>query len=280
MSEKNKTPAKIYEFPVNELQQIELAAVHTAGVPMNGSRNSVWLCPAYSDDHEHMLYVKPALTLRQLVAELLLSKVALAMELPCPPSFLVAVKPQHVGMQQGPSILAFGSLQMGGRSTAKVIRNLDVMFEALEKAKAQHGVCVLDEWAANSVRHERDMVFDPRGTIWIIDHESAVPQGVAPDEFITNWLADRLCDRVDDEKRADLLAALRKKTAKPRVMRINGTPPELHRVSGATEQWKQVSDFLGQRMAELDRLLSQRVLPGQMYLPLHTNDQGAKRDTV
>ena len=280
MIEKNKTPAKIYEFPVNELQQVELASVHSAGVPLNGSRNSVWLCPAYSGAYEHMLYVKPMLTIRQLVAELMISKVALAMELPCPPSFLVAVNPKHVGMKPGPSILAFGSLQMGGRSTAKVIRNLDVMFMALEKAKAQHGICVLDEWAANSVRHERDMVFDPRGTIWIIDHEAAVPAGLAPDEYVTNWLADRLRDRTEEAKRAELLQALRKKTAKPRVMRIDGTPTELHKIVGANEQWRQVSDFLSQRMAELDRLLSQRILPGQMYLPLTAIDQSTHRDTV
>ena len=124
-----------------------------------------------------MMYVKPKLNTRQIVAEILCAQIAIAMGLPCAKPYLVTVASHHVGMPRGHNFLAFGSQQVGTRSTAKVIRNLDIMFEALQKAKAAEGISVLDEWAANSVRHERDMVFDPKGHIWIIDHEAAVPAG-------------------------------------------------------------------------------------------------------
>lgn len=263
-----RTVSNVIPFPGTALQAIDLATVHSNGVALSGSRNAVWLCPAYSGAYEHMLYVKPHLTTRQIVAELLCAQVAIAMGLPCARPYLVVVAPHHMGLPRGDSLLAFGSQQVGPRSTAKVIRDLDIMFEALQKAKAAEGVGVLDEWVANAVRHERDMVYDPKGTIWIIDHEAAAPAGVRPDEFMTNWLADRLRDRTDPHKRADLLQALRKKTAKPRALQLSSAPPEIHKIAGAAQQWQEVVSFLSQRLSELDRLLSQRIIPAQTYLPL------------
>lgn len=269
----------VIAFPGSQLQDIAVASVHTSGTPLSGSRNKVWLCPAYSGAYEHMLYVKPGLTVRQIVAELLCAQVAIAMGLPCARPFLVAIAPHHIGEPRGKSMLAFGSEQVGTRSTAKVIRDLDIIFEALNKAKAAEGVSVLDEWSANSVRHERDMVFDARGTIWIIDHEAAIPPGLRPDEFVTNWLADRLRDRTDIAKRLELLQALRRKATKARTLHLGAVPPELQRIEGAAQHWKDVIEFLGVRLAELDRLLSQRMLPEQMYLPLEATEPLQNRDT-
>jgi hypothetical protein len=212
------------------------------------------------------------------VAEILCAQIAIAMDLPCAKPYLVVVAPHHIGLPRGDSILAFGSQQVGTRSTAKVIRDIDIMFEALQKMKAAEGISVLDEWAANAVRHERDMVFDPRGTVWIIDHEAAVPTGVAPDEYMTNWLADRLRDRTDPNKRTELLQVLRKKTAKPRALTLPKAPPEIQRIQGAAKQWDDVVNFLTIRLGELDRLLSQRIIPAQDYLPISAIPQELERD--
>ncbi|MDH4449584.1 MAG: hypothetical protein QE265_03195 [Rhodoferax sp.] len=269
----------IVPFPGTELREIDFATVHSDGVPLSGSRNAVWLCPAYSGAYEHMLYVKPNLKTRQIVAEILCAQIAIAMGLHCAKPYLVSVPPHHFGMPRGNNFLAFGSQQVGPRSIAKVIRDLDIMFEALQKAKAAEGVGVLDEWTGNSVRHERDMIYDPRGTIWIIDHEAAAPAGVAHDEYMTNWLADRLRDRTDQHKRADLLQAFRKKAAKPRTLKLpNAPPPEIQKIVGAAQQWQDVVKFLALRLTELDRLLSQRIIPEQNYLPLAAATQEQHRE--
>jgi hypothetical protein len=269
----------VVQFPGTELREIDFATVNSDGVPLSGSRNAVWLCPAYSGAYEQMLYVKPNLTTRQIVAEILCAQIAIAMGLPCAKPYLVTVAPHHLGMARGSRFLAFGSQQVGPRSTAKVIRDLDIMFEALQKAKAAEGVGVLDEWTANSVRHERDMIYDPQGTIWIIDHEAAAPAGMAPDEYMTNWLADRLRDRTDQNKRTDLLQAFRKKAAKPRMLKLpNAPPPEIQNIEGATQQWNDVVRFLTLRLGELDRLLSQRIIPEQNYLPLAATPKEQQRE--
>lgn len=267
MSKSNSHRDNVVPFPGSELPDIPFATVHTAGVRVSGSRNAVWLCPAYSGAAECMVYVKPTLNTRQVVAELLCAQVAIAMGLPCPQPFLIGVGPHHVGEPRGRTRLTYGCQQVGGRSTARVIRDLDLVFDALQKAKAHDGLSVLDEWVANSVRHERDLVFDLRSTVWIIDHEAALPRGVAPDEALTNWLADRLRERTDPDKRAEVLAALRKRAARTRALRLSGPPPGLEKLAEGPETWHEVVEFLHARLHQLDRLLSQRLLPSQTYLP-------------
>lgn len=267
-SKSNPNRDNVVPFPGSELPDIPFATVCSNGVRVSGSRNAVWLCPAYAGAADCMVYVKPALNPRQIVAELLCAQVAIAMGLPCPQPFLIGVGPHHVGEPRGRARLTYGCQQVGGRSTAKVIRDLDLVFEALQKAKAHEGVSVLDEWAANSVRHERDLIFDLRSTVWIIDHEAALPRGVNPDEALTNWLADRLRDRTAPDKRAEVLAALRKRAARTRALRLGDPPAGLEKLDGGPETWREVVEFLHARLHQLDRLLSQRLLPSQAYLPL------------
>lgn len=273
------TSSTVVAFPGSEAPQIQLASVCSPGVAVSGSRNNVWLCPAYAGAYDVMLYVKPDLSVRQIVAELVVAQVGMAMGLPVATPYLVAVGPHHVGRPRGPATLAFGSQQMGARSTARVVRNLDLMLEMLRKAKAAEGICVLDELSANSVRHERDMVFDPLGAVWLIDHEAAFPPGLAPDEAVTNWLAERLKEQLDTKERLAFLSALRKKAAKPRALPKLLPPFDLQKIHKGPETWRAVVDFLSERIAHLDRLLSERVVPEQSYLDLQ-EDRTARRDTL
>lgn len=182
----------VVHLPKNALPKIQIGSVHSPGQRLNGSRNEVWLCPAYSGSKDVMLYVKPNLTLRQLVAELVVAQVAIAAGLPCPKPYIVSVAPHTVGRPRGPAIMAFGCEQVGPRGMATPVRDRSLMLEMLRKVKAADGAAVLDEFVVNDVRGPGDVVFDPYGSVWLIDHEAALAKGVPPDEAVTNWLGDRL----------------------------------------------------------------------------------------
>lgn len=180
---------KVRDLPKQQLPEIRQGSVHSPGQRLNGSRNEVWLCPAYSGADDVMLYVKPGLTLRQIAAELVVAQVATAMKLPVPQPYLVVVQPHCIGRPRGPQMLAFGSEQVGPRGLATPVRNLDLMLKMLQKAKAAEGTATLDELVANDVRGPGDIVFDPEGQVWLIDHEAALDRGLKADEAVNNWLA-------------------------------------------------------------------------------------------
>lgn len=260
---------------VVELRRVNLpdiphASVCSPGQRVNGSRNEVWLCPAYSGSYTVMLYVKPALKLRQVVAEIVVAQVGRAMGLPCPQPYVVSVSPKSVGRPQGKSMLAFGSEQAGHMGMATPIRSLSLMMECLEKTKHSHGTAVLDELVGNSVRGPGDVLFDPQGAVWLIDHEDALREDLAPDEAVTNWLAAQMLQRCDANARQSLLAALRAVATKARTLSLKHQPDALSPMKSGPETYQEVLDLVAQRLEELDRLLSQRILPEQGYLQLQS----------
>lgn len=240
--------------------------MHSPGVKLSGSRNEVWLCPAYSGADGVMLYVKPSITLRQVVAELLVAQVGMAMKLPVPQPYLVTVPPHCVGRPRGPSLLAFGCEQVGPRGLAQPVRNLASMLQMLKTVKAAEGAATLDEWVANDVRGPGDIVFDPEGQVWLIDHEAAFGKGTKVDEAVTNWLAERLRDELPSDQRDKLLAALRAQATKARKLQLSGSPEDLALLNGGKMTYIATLQFLEERLNHLDRLLSERVLPEQRYL--------------
>jgi hypothetical protein len=99
------------------LPGLGVAATATPGQRIAGSRNEVWLCQAYSQGIGVMLYVKPALSLRRMMVEVLAAQLAQCMRLPCPSPYLVTVKPHHVGRsKEQKSLIAFGSEAAGTSS--------------------------------------------------------------------------------------------------------------------------------------------------------------------
>ncbi|WP_416762258.1 HipA family kinase [Roseateles sp. So40a] len=256
--------AQIIPLRRSSLREIRTASIHSAGVRINGSRNEVWLCPAYSGADTVMLYVKPGLTVRQLVAELVAAQVGHCLGLPCPDPFIASVAPHHVGRARGPTMLAFGCQQVGPTSLAYPVRNLSLMLDLLRKAKATEGVCVLDEWIANAVRGPGDIVFDAQQSVWLIDHEGALEAHIRPDEAVTNWLAGQLDITLQTRsERAEFLGRLHQLARSLTVAQIHGVPPEMRDIERGDSTYAAVLEFLAARLDHLGSLLSARVIPEQ-----------------
>jgi|GEM_PF-4470498 len=216
-----------------------------------------------------MLFVKPALSVRQLVAELVAAQVGSCLGLPCAPPFLVSVAPHHVGRTRGPASLAFGCQQVGPTGAAYPVRNLSLMLEMLRKAKLTDGVCVLDEWIANSVRGPGDIVFDPHQCVWLIDHEGAFEAHVRPDEAVTNWLANHLAATLTTRaQRSEFLARLHGRAAPMIDAKLGRMPPELRQVPGGEATYGAVLEFLVARLHHLGALLSARLIPEQRAISI------------
>lgn len=270
---------KVRDLPKQQLPEIRQGSVHSPGQRLNGSRNEVWLCPAYSGADDVMLYVKPGLTLRQIAAELVVAQVATAMKLPVPQPYLVVVQPHCIGRPRGPQMLAFGSEQVGPRGLATPVRNLDLMLKMLQKAKAAEGTATLDELVANDVRGPGDIVFDPEGQVWLIDHEAALDRGLKADEAVNNWLASRLRENLPHDKRDELLAALRAQATKARKIELSGSSGDLGLLNGGVVTYIAVLKFIEERLNHLDRLLSERILPEQKYLVETPEKSATDHDT-
>lgn len=258
--------AKVVELQPTAFTEIRVASVHSAGQRLSGSRNEVWLCPAYSGTDTAMLYVKPFLSTRQVVAELVGSQVGLCLGLPCPAPFLVTVAPHHVGKPRGQARLTFGCQQVGPTGTVYPVRNLALMVEMLRKTKHSEATVVLDEWIANSVRGAGDIVFDTQKAVWLIDHEGAFEPSVRPDEAVTNWLAGQLIAGLTRSQRTEFLARLHAKLRPVMGARLGRMPPELRQIERGPETYRAVLEFLEARLSYLGALLSARVVPEQMTL--------------
>jgi hypothetical protein len=117
-------PTNIIKFPSGDFPEVFGASVHSDGVRIEGSSNEVWLCPAYSGSRELMLYVKPRLTERQVVAEVVAAQAGICLGLPCPQPYLVSVAMRHVGGRRDLVQTCFGCEQVGPRSAARPVRSL------------------------------------------------------------------------------------------------------------------------------------------------------------
>jgi hypothetical protein len=265
--------SNVVEFPGPEGPEVRHASVHSPGTLLKGSRNEVWLCPAYTGSGEAMLYVKPKLTPRQVVSEVVASLAGQVLGLPCPQPYIVSVAPHLVGMPRGSGLTAFGSAQVGPRSLATPVRSLDVMLELLRKSKLIDAACVFDEWIANSVRGSGDLVFDPEGQVWLIDHEGALSAGLAPDRAETNWLAQRVLETLTLRQRAAVLNKWREASLPAHRSQLSRAPIELARVQRGVETYKELVQFLESRLAHLDALLSLRAVPEQGHIEQTKSEQ-------
>jgi hypothetical protein len=258
--------SNVRTLPSSELPSLPLAATSQAGGEIKGSRNEIWLCPAYSSGVGLMLYVKPRLSHRAMFVEALAAQLGQCLKLPCPNPYLVTVNPLHVGLSKGPSFLAFGSEQVNERGMSFAIRDLDLLIGNLDRLKLSEAVCAFDEWIANTVRSPSDVLFDPERGAFLIDHEGSMESSTRPDSQVTNWLAMRLVERLKESERPALLRALRAKTTAAHRAKLEPIPGTVLVVPDGMLIYTALLTFLEKRLLHLDKLLSQRVLPNQMYL--------------
>lgn len=128
-------------------------------------------------------------------------------------------------------------------------------------------VDVFDEWVANDVRSPSDVLASPEGsTLYLIDHEAAMREGMEPDATITNWLVSRLVERCDAGRRVDLLRRLRGRLTALRRVRLAQAPAGAQYSQDGVTIYAALVQFITDRLQHLDRLLCERVMPEQLYL--------------
>jgi hypothetical protein len=269
-------PNNVFALPGQSLPGVDIASTASKGTRITGSRNEVWLCQAYdSAARGVLLFVKPSLSMRAMMVEVLAAQVGHCMGLPCPKPFLVTVNPRHIEKPSGPKLLAFGS-EIKGRGMTFPILNADLLFEFLEKQKLTDALACFDEFIANGVRGPRDIVFDPEHGVSIIDHEGAMDPLTAPDAAITNWIATQVVARISGEQRPAFLKRLRARAAAAHTIEFGLPPAGLQFHQDGIPVYRELVRFLRDRLEHLDRLLSARVLPGQAHITdsTHKYDSG------
>ncbi len=270
--------AKVIPLHASPLPGLGMASVVATGKKLSGTRSEVWLCQAYDVNAQGLvLYVKPKLPLRALLVEALAAQVGQCMGLPCPDPYLVTVKPTFVGAAPGKQILAFGSVQAGGRGLATPIRDVDFMLETLERLGLAEAACVFDEWIANPVRGPGDVLFDAELGAVFIDHEGAMEPQTSPDAAVTNWIAARIVDRVVPGKKPQLLKAIRARAAAAQRAQLGAAPSVVQMAQDGVAIYQSLLKFLSERLTHLDRLLSARVLPEQAYITKPTDNNASDR---
>lgn len=257
----------VVALPGVELADLRVAATSFPGNRVEGSRNEIWLCTAYSQGDPITLYVKVGLPSRALMAECLCALLAKCLGLHTPAPYLVTVQPRHIGRAGQHSLLCFGSQDLAEHSLARPVKNLRVLYDYLNFRKIADLACVFDEWIANEVRSPSDILIAPGDRqVYFIDHEGAFPPHLRSDQSATNWLAGRLVADLGDNEKDLFLKRLRARLAALRRIDLGDAPGATQFAADGVETYRVLLQFLRDRLDHLDRLVSERVMPAQRYL--------------
>lgn len=250
----------------NPLPALRVAATAGTGALVHGSRNEVWAFRAYSDGEPVRLYVKLGLSERAMMVEILCAQLASCLGIGASHPYLVTVNPRHAGRPAGPPVLAFGVEDLSNRSGAKPIHSLDVLFDMLDRLKVADLACALDEWILNDVRSPSDILVGTDANVYFIDHEAALDARHAPGATATNWMADRLLERLHRDERPAFLKKLRARLAALHRLELDQVPSAVQFSQDGVRIYSELLAFLRQRLEHLDRIASERVLPQQRHL--------------
>lgn len=277
-----KRDSNVVALPGAELPGLNIAATSGTGNRIAGTRNEIWLCPAYARNHHALLlYVKLGLSTRAMLVEALCAQLAQCLGLDTSTPFLVTVQPHHVGRAPGEKVLAFGAEDLSERSMARPLRNLETLLTLLHDQRVTDLATVFDEWIGNEVRSPSDVLVSPEARLYLIDHEASMAEGLRPDQGITNWLAARLTKSMKGvQERAAFLRQLRARLAALHRVKL-GDPPTAAALSpDGGRLYEELLGFLRDRLTHLDRLLSERVVPEQGYLWPTNDDPNQRADAA
>lgn len=256
----------VVALPANKLPAIYIAATAQLGARISGSRNEVWACTAYSEGQPVNLIIKLGLSTRAMMVEVLCAQLASCLGLGASPPYLVTVNPRHVGRANGTPVLTFGVESVSERGHARPIRSLDLLLQTLDSMKVTDLACAFDEWVANDVRSPSDILVGTDSRVYFIDYEAAMGPHLPPNATATNWLADRLLERTSTSERAAFLRKLRSRMAALQRLQMGEVPSAVQFSQDGVAIYTQLLQFLQERLSHLDQIMTQRVLPQQMYL--------------
>lgn len=256
----------------NPLPALRVAATAGTGALVHGSRNEVWAFRAYCEGEPVRLFVKLGLSERAMMVEILCAQLASCLGIGASQPYLVTVNPRHAGRPAGAPVLAFGVEDVSDRSAAKPIRSLDVLFEMLDRLKVSDLACAFDEWILNDVRSPSDILVGTDGQVYFIDHEAALDLRHGPGAVATNWMADRLLQRLHRDERPAFLKKLRARLAALHRLELDQVPSAVQFSQDGVRIYTDLLSFLRHRLEHLDRIASERVLPQQRHLDFAGDD--------
>ena len=260
-------PGNVRSIRSNELPLLGIAATAGTGNRISGSRNEIWLCPAFGMSQEPlMLYLKLGLSTRAMMVEVICAQLAQCVGLESPNPYLVTVNPKHVGRPGGSKVLVFGALDVSSKSMARPIRALDTLLDILRRMKVDDLSCAFDEWIGNDVRSPSDILVSPESRVFLIDHEAALKEGMEVDQSLMNWIAHRLLDGMDVDERLAFLRRVRGRLAALHRVSLGPAPLVTQYSQDGVRIYESLVQFLRARLLHVDQLISERIVPEQGYL--------------
>lgn len=258
--------SNVVGLPPNPLPALRVAATAGTGARMSGSRNEVWAFRGYSEGEPVRLYVKLGLSERAMMVEILCAQLATCLGIGASSPYLVTVNPRHAGRAAGAPVLAFGVEDLSDRLAARPIHSLELLFEMLDRLKVADLACAFDEWILNDVRSPSDILVGTDANVYFIDHEAALDARHPPTATATNWMADRLLERLQRDDRPAFLKKLRARLAALHRLELGQVPSAVQFSQDGVRIYTELLAFLRERLQHLDRIASERVLPQQRHL--------------
>jgi hypothetical protein len=222
---------------------------------------------------KNLAYVK-LMPAKQLVNELVCSVLGRSIGLPIPDGFLVAVLrddyPDSPGMRSAglTDALGFGVVSLPHPDLRRRIKvqGVAVVDRLIKTWTGWRDAMAFDEWVANGDRNQGNLLVGAEGDVWLIDHSHAFtgPTWAAPDlqpsVSVPNQIADNIIPTLTLPQRVAAWQAVQQLVVQYGAVDIEETL-RLSRCDALLEQTdaSALHSFLGLRIAELLRLLGQRL---------------------
>ncbi|MCC5519513.1 hypothetical protein BCT65_020985 [Vibrio splendidus] len=163
------------------VERVTVGNMLPGGVPFNDCNvNPTWRAHVQTSDGVKVAFVK-LIEPRSLYIECVCAVIGRSLGLPIPAPLIVRVTSTALSdIPHGEARLAFGSEDAKYPSFRRYI-NSDSK-EAMDKLAAFSktlDVGIFDEWVANWDRNIGNMLYDGKDDFYFIDHENAIPQGLA-----------------------------------------------------------------------------------------------------
>ncbi len=152
----------------------------------------VWRAPCSCEDGGINVIVK-LVDARGLITEAICATVGRALNLPIPKPYLIWLDPGQLSPGfpvQG--CIAFGSREEPYPAIWSYTRDRDLVLSLLRQWPHVHQAAAFDTWIANADRTGKNMLIGSETSLWLIDHDDAMPSYLPPNGGCDNQLIAEL----------------------------------------------------------------------------------------
>lgn len=225
------------------------------------------LLPTSNGDTEEVVVYAKQLPLREISTEVTCAALGRCLSLPIP---------EPVILFDGSGTAYFGSIDIAYPSFTQYINNTSdqSVREKLASWPMLQEAAYFDEWIAMDDRHNGNLLYNG-DDFYLIDHESAIPQGLAPDQcgidYYSNQLlqiSTNLLDRANDLSVQKSANDARAWSVANRGSAVTNLQTELS--ESIQERTKnQLISFLAARIEILGDILYDQIKPQQTQMNYH-----------